>query len=76
MKGISVFTAIALMADIATIERFPNSKHFTSYLRSAPGIDESNDTTKITSTNKFGRKLSVTLLSQSLNNFRASNQKM
>jgi transposase len=24
MKGISVFTAIALMADIATIERFPN----------------------------------------------------
>ena len=76
MKGISVFTAIALMADIATIERFPNSKHFASYLRSAPGVDNSNDTTRITKTNKFGRKLSVTLLSQSLNHFRDSNMKL
>lgn len=70
MKGISVMTAIAIMADIAKIERFPNSKHFTSYLRSAPGVDKSNETERITSTNKFGRKLSVTLISQSLNHFR------
>ena len=76
MKGISVFTAIALIADIATIQRFPNSKHFASYLRSAPGVDNSNDTTRVTKTNKFGRKLSVTLLSQSLNHFRDSNVKL
>jgi len=75
MKGISVFTAIALVTDIATIERFPNSKHFASYLRSAPVIDNSNDTTRITKKNKFGRKLSVTLLSQSLNHFRDSKKK-
>lgn len=76
MKGISVFTAIALMADIATVERFPNSKHFTSYLRSAPGVESSNETTRITNTNKSGRKLSVTLISQSLNHFRDSNLKL
>ena len=45
-------------------------------MRSAPGIDQSNDTTRVTSTNKFGRKLSITLLSQSLNHFRDSNQKI
>ena len=76
MKGISVFIAIAIISDIATIERFPNSKHFSSYLRSAPGVDSSNDTTRITKTNKFGRKLSVTLLTQSLNHFRDSNIKL
>ena len=78
MKGISVFTALALIADIATIERFPNAKHFSSYLRSAPapGVDSSNTTTRVTSTNKCGRKLSVTLLSQSLNHFRDSNAKL
>ena len=37
MKGISVFTAVALIADIAEIERFEKSKQLTSYLRSAPG---------------------------------------
>ena len=44
MKGISVMTAIAIIAEIVTIDRFPNSKHFTSYLRSAPGVDSSNET--------------------------------
>ena len=73
MKGVSVLTAIAIIADIATIDRFPNSKHFTSYLRSAPGVDSSNETTRTT---KFGRKLSVSLLSQSLNHFRNSNLKL
>jgi len=40
------------------------------------GVDSSNDTTRITKTNKFGRKLSVTLLTQSLNHFRDSNVKL
>jgi transposase len=73
MKGISVITAIAIISDIATIDRFPNSKHFSSYLRSAPSVDSSNETVKITSTNKYSRKLSVTFLTQSLNHFRDSN---
>ena len=76
MKGMSVFTAIAIISDIAAIERFPNSKHFTSYLRSAPEVDSSNETTIIRGTNKLGRKLSVTLLSQSLNHFRDSNPRL
>ncbi len=76
MKGISIITAIALIADIADIKRFPNSKHLTSYLRSAPGIDSSNEEKKVLSTNKLGRKLSVSLLSQSLNHFRDSNVKL
>ena len=76
MKGISVFTAVALIADIAGIERFDNSKQLTSYLRSAPGVDSSNENTRNLRTNKFGRKLSVTLLSQSLNHFRDSNPKL
>ena len=76
MKGISVMTAIAVIADIAIIKRFPNSKHFSSYLRSTPGIDSSNNTIKVTRTTKYGRKLSVTLLSQSLNHFRDSNEKL
>ena len=76
MKGISIITAIAIIADIAEIKRFPNSKHFCSYLRSAPGVDSSNDSTRITKTTRFGRKLSVTFLSQSLNHFRDSNKKL
>ncbi len=76
MKGISVMTAIAIMADIARVDRFPNSKHFSSYLRSAPGVDSSNETTKIKNTNKFARKHSITLLSQSLNHFRDANPRL
>lgn len=76
MKRISVITAIAIMADIARVDRFPNSKHFSSYLRSAPEVDSSNETTKIINTNKFARKHSITLLSQSLNHFRDANPKL
>jgi transposase len=72
MSGISTFTAAAIMADIETVTRFPNSKAFTSYLRSTPSIESSNTKTVIKSTNKAGRKLSIVLLSQSLNHFRDS----
>jgi transposase len=76
MKGVSVFTAAAIMSDIITVERFPDAKHFTSYLRSAPRVESSNDRTIIKSTNKSGRKMSIVLLSQSLNHFRDSNPKL
>ena len=76
MSGISVITAIAVIADISDVSRFKNSKHFASYLRSAPRVESSNDKTIIKSTNKAGRKLSITLISQSLNHFRDNNEKL
>ena len=76
MKGLSVFTGIALMADISTISRFKNSKHFASYLRSAPGVDSSNERTRNLATNKCGRRLSIILISQALNHFRDNNPKI
>ena len=74
MTGVSVITAIAVIADVYDVSRFRNSKHFASYLRSAPRVESSNDKTIIKSTTKAGRKLSITLLSQSLNHFRDSNR--
>ena len=67
MKGVSVFIAIAIIADIIDVNRFRNSKAFTSYLRSAPKVSNSNTSVSIRGTNKKGRKLSATLLTQSLN---------
>ena len=67
MKGVSVFIAIAVVADIIKVDRFKDSKSFTSYLRSAPQVESSNTSVRIKGTNKKGRKLSATLLTQSLN---------
>ena len=76
MKGISVFIAIAIIADIIDVNRFKDSKHFTSYLRSAPRVSNSNTSTSIKGTNKKGRKLSATLLTQSLNHILDSSLKL
>jgi transposase len=76
MSGISVITAIAIIADVIAVSRFRNSKHFTSYLRSAPRVESSNNKTVIKSTTKAGRKLAITLLSQSLNHFRDGTRKL
>nr|AGS53752.1 IS110 family transposase [uncultured bacterium contig00076] len=66
MKGVSVFIAIAIIADIIKVDRFKNSKSFTSYLRSAPRVSNSNTTKSSQGTNKKGRKLSATLLTQAM----------
>jgi transposase len=76
MKGVSVFIAIAIIADIIKVDRFKNSKSFTSYLRSAPRVESSNNTVSIRGTNKKGRKLSATLLAQSLNHMLAASEKL
>ncbi|MDR2659243.1 MAG: transposase [Spirochaetaceae bacterium] len=52
MKGISVFIAIVIIADIIDVSRFKDSKHFTSYLRSAPRVSNSNTSTSIKGTNE------------------------
>jgi len=67
MKGVSVFIAIAIIADIIDVGRFKDAKAFTSYLRSAPRMSNSNTSTANRGTNKMGRKLAATLLAQSLN---------
>ena len=58
------------------VNRFKDSKHFTSYLRSAPRVSNSNTSTSIKGTNKKGRKLSATLLTQSLNHILDSSLKL
>lgn len=70
--GISAFTACALIADIGDINRFSSAKKLSSYLRSAPGVDSSNETTKIKKTNKFGRRLSIELLIQGVTHFKTA----
>jgi transposase len=67
MKGISVFIAAAIIADIIDVNRFKDSKTFTSYLRSALRVSNSNTSESNRGTNKKGRKLSSTLITQSLN---------
>ena len=75
ITGISVFTALAIIADVGDISRFKNPKKLATYLRSAPGIDSSNETTIIKKTNKYGRRLSIELLIQSVNHFSVGNKK-
>ena len=76
MKGISVFIAIAIIADVIDVGRFKNSKAFTSYLRSAPRMSNSNASISNRGTNKMGRKLAATLVAQSLNHVLDSSAKL
>jgi len=76
LKGISVFIAIAIIADIIDVSRFKNSKAFTSYLRSTPKVSNSNTSESVKGVNKKGRKLSATLVSQSLNHVLAASPKL
>jgi len=70
ISGISVFTALGLISDYATVERFENAKQFSKYLRSTPRSEESNKKVKTGKTQKSGRKLSIELMLQSINHFR------
>jgi transposase len=70
ISGISVFVALGLISDYATIERFKNAKKFSKYLRSTPKSEESNKKVRTGKTQKNGRKLSVELMLQSMNHFR------
>jgi len=76
MKGISVFIAIAIIADIINVGRFKNSKAFTSYLRSAPRVSNSNTKESGKGTNKKGRKIAATLITQSLNHMLEASEKL
>ena len=65
-----------MISEISDIKRFPNSKHISSYLRTAPGIDASNDASKTLKVNKMSRKLALELLLQSYVNFKKGNPRL
>lgn len=72
IPGFSFISALALIADIADVKRFPTVKKFCSYLRAAPGIKESNKTTHIGKINKSSRSLTVSFLTQSVRHLKGS----
>lgn len=72
IPGFSFLSALALISDIAEINRFPTVKKFCSYLRTAPKITESNKSTHLGKVNKCSRSLTVSYLTQSVLHFRNS----
>jgi len=76
IKGFSVITSLALISDIADINRFSNEKKLCSYLRTAPRIDSSNNKDKIGHVNKNSRTLTLNFLTQSILHFRSGSKKL
>ena len=76
IRGVSPFTAIVLMSDVVDVNRFPNHKKFCAYLRTAPKIKGSNETTHMRSINKQSRSASCSLLTQSVNHFKIAGDHM
>jgi transposase len=75
IKGISEFSACAIISDIGDINRFKNYKKLCSYLRSAPKVDASNNSIKNGSISKKGRKLTFELILQGLSHIIKSTPK-
>ena len=67
IMGISFFTASAVMADIADINRFRKAKELCSYLRAGMRIDSSNRIKHVGKLNKRSRKLAFCMILQGLN---------
>jgi transposase len=76
IKGISPFLASAIMADIMDVNRFANAKHMCSYLRAAPKIKASGDSTQVGKLNKQSRGLTMSLMAESVTHFVNSSKKM
>ena len=74
VNGVSILGALALKADFAELDRFSNVKGFTSYLRTAPGVDASNGEIHIGHVNKQSRKLALRMLIQGLPHYWSSNE--
>lgn len=76
IRGISPFLAIAIMTDIADINRFPNAKKLCSYLRTAPRIDASGNSAHVGKVNKQSRSLTVSLMTESVKHFVDSSDRL
>ena len=72
IKGFSPFTAVAFMTDVVDIERFKSAKKICAYLRTAPKVKSSNNTTHMKSINKASRSLTCSLLTQSVNHIKTA----
>lgn len=66
ISGVSVFIALAIIADYGTIDRFAKAKQFSRYLRSTPRSEVSNERRKDGKIHKNGRKLAIKMLLQGL----------
>ncbi len=71
--GVSVMSASAILSDVGCIERFASAKKFARYMRSAPKVNSSNDTTRIGSIDKAGRKTAFGYLVEGLYNIYGGN---
>lgn len=76
IKGVSPFLAIAIMSDIADINRFPNAKKLCSYLRTAPRIDASGNSAHVGKVNKQSRTLTASLMTESIKHFIDSSERL
>lgn len=70
IPGFSVFTAIVLLADIDTVNRFQGAKQFCKYLRTAPRVKESNSTKHLGPIARQSRSMTCTTLTQSVVHFK------
>lgn len=66
IKGITPLTALAFLADIADINRFKSLKHMNAYLGLVPKSKDSGGKRKPGHINRESRKLTRTLLTQSV----------
>jgi len=71
--GVSVLGSSALLADVGCIERFKTPKRFAHYMRSAPWVETSNQTNRIGSIDKAGRKTAFGYLVEGLVNIYSGN---
>lgn len=66
IPGFSALTAIVLLADIDNVGRFDSAKKFCKYLRTAPRVKGSNNSTRVGPIGRQSRSMTCTLLTQSV----------
>ena len=65
-------TAIVLLADIDNVDRFDSAKKFCKYLRTAPRVRGSNNSTHIGPVARQSRSMTCTMLIQSVNHLKCA----
>ena len=66
IKGITPLTALAFLADVGDIERFKKQKKMNAYLGLVPKVKDSGGKSKSGHINRASRKLTRTILTQSI----------
>lgn len=76
IKGVSPLLALAFLADVGDITRFPNVRSFNAYLGVVPSVKSSGGKTQMGHITRQSRKLSRTLFTQPLNHIISSTDSM